>query len=83
MNGTKTEPQRLVIGMFQSVNGDEVSHIINGMYSKFITILFYSEALDWCYSDGCEFSYVDDGLLLMLNVCKTSRIQIGLCKGNL
>ena len=56
-----------VKGVFPSVEWDETLHIIDGTSSKCITIPFISDALDWCYGDGCIFSNAHEDFMLMLN----------------
>ena len=63
----QSETQKHVIGVFLSVEGDEVSHVTDGTYSKCITIPSISDALDWCCGDGCKFSHAHEDFLLMPN----------------
>ena len=51
--------------MFPSIECDGTSHIIDGKYSKCMTILFISEAMDWCCDKGCKFLTDDESFLLM------------------
>ena len=63
-----------MIDVFPSAEGDETPHIVDGTYSKCITIPFISDALDWCFGDGCKFSHAHEGFLLMPNK-QTNTIQ--------
>ena len=65
MTDIQSETQKHVIGVFKSVEGNETSHIIDGEYSKYITIIFISDALDWCCGEGWTVSTTDEGFLLM------------------
>ena len=73
----QSETQKHVIGVFPGVRGDKTSHIVNGIYSKCITIPFISDTLDWCRGDGGEFSHAHEGFLLMPN--KKRKIQQNVC----
>ena len=61
----QSETQKHVIGVFPSVEGDETSHIVDGTYSKCITIPFISDALNWCCGDGWKFLHAHEGFLSM------------------
>ena len=77
----QSETQKYVIGVFPSVEGDETTHIFDGMYSKYMTMSFILEALDWCCGDGCKFSHAHEGFMLMPNEQTKRKIQQkGLCK---
>ena len=83
-NHIQSETQKYVIGVFPSVEGDVTSHVIDGTYSKCVTIPFISDALDWCCVYGFKFLHAHEGFLLMPNKQAKRKIQqIGLCKGNL
>ena len=56
----KSEAQKHAIGVFPSVEGDETAHVVDGTYSKYITIAFISDALDWYCGDGCKLSHAHD-----------------------
>ena len=68
----QSDTQKHVIGVFPSVQGVEATHIVDGTYSKCITIPFILDALDFCCGDGCKFSHAHEGFLLMPNK-KTKR----------
>ena len=61
----QSETQKHVKGVLSCVQGDKTSCIVDGTYSKCMTIPFISDALDWCCGDGCKFSHVYDGFLIM------------------
>ena len=56
-----SETQKNVIGVFSSTECDETLHIIDGTYSKCITIPFISGAFDWCCDDGSKFLHAHEG----------------------
>ena len=79
-----SEKQKHVIGVFPSADYDEISHIINGTYSKCIIIPFILNALDWCCGDGYKLSHAHECFMLMTNVQTKRKIQQrGLCKGSM
>ena len=55
-----SETQKHVIGVFPSAECDETLLIIDGTYSKCITIPFISDPLDSCCGDGCNFSHAHE-----------------------
>ena len=79
-----SETQKHVIGVFPCVEGDETSHIVDGTYTKCTAIPFISDALDWCFGNGCKFSHAHKGFLLLPNKRTKRKIQQkGLCKGSM
>ena len=80
----QNETQKHVIRVFPSAECDETLHIIDGLYSKCITIPFISDVLDWCCCDGCKFWHAHEGFILMPNKQTRRKIQQkGLCKGSM
>ena len=77
----QSDTQKHVIGLFSIVKGDETSHIIDGINSKYITMPFTSDALYWCCDDGYKCTHTHEGFLLMPNKEAKRKIwQKGLCK---
>ena len=62
-----SETMKHVIGVFPSVESDETSHKVDGMYRKCITIYFTSVTLDCCWGDGCKLSHAWKDFQLMSN----------------
>ena len=72
----QSETQKHVVGVFPSDEGDETSYIVNGTYSKCITLPFILYASDWCCGDGCKFSHAHEDFLLLLNIDTVKEIQL-------